>query len=119
MLYHLRSRPEIGLMHAMIVLGAGGPMVIQYWRSVEQLERFARDDRAPHHPAWRTWNRMIGYRRPQVGIWHESYQVKAGDYECLYGNMPRFGLARAAEHVPVERKGQTAAQRRGAVADAV
>jgi len=113
MLAYLRRHPEAGMLHAMLVLGASGPMVIQYWRSVEHLEGFARDAGAPHHPAWKTWSRMIGYSKPDVGIWHESYQVTAGQYECMYGNMPRFGLARAAEHVPVERKGDTAAQRRG------
>ena len=112
MLAYLRRHPEAGMLHAMLVVGASGPTVIQYWRSVEQLEAFARDARAPHHPAWKGWNRLIGYQKPHVGIWHESYQVKAGSYECLYGNMPRFGLARAAEHVPIERKGETAAERR-------
>jgi hypothetical protein len=114
MLGYLRERPEAGMLHGMLTIGAAGPMVIQYWRSVEQLEAFARDARAPHHPAWRRWNRLIGYEKPYVGIWHESYQVKAGQYECLYGNMPRFGLAKAAEHVPVGRKGESAAERRGA-----
>ena len=113
MLHHLRKHPEAGLLHAMLAFTGSGPMVIQYWRSVEQLEAFARDAGSPHHPAWKTWNRLIGYRKPDVGIWHESYQVKAGQYECMYGNMPRFGLAMAAEHVPVERMGDTAAQRRG------
>ena len=119
MLAYLRRRPELGLMHAMLVFGADGPMVVQYWRSVEQLEEFARSTAAPHHPAWKTWSRLIGYRKPHVGIWHESYQVKAGNYECLYGNMPRFGLAKAGAHVSVARKGESAPQRRGAVADTV
>jgi hypothetical protein len=118
MLRYLKQRPELGLMHAMLVFGAGGPMVIQYWRSAEQLEEFARNAGQPHHKAWKMWNKLIGYNSPKVGIWHESYQVKAGNYECLYGNMPRFGLAKAGEQVPVGQKGETAAQRRGAVADA-
>lgn len=28
-----------------------------------------------------------------VGIWHETYQVQAGRFEAVYGNMPTFGLA--------------------------
>jgi hypothetical protein len=118
MLRFLGRHPECGMLHHMIVFGRSGPMVIQYWRSVEQLEAFARSASMPHHPAWRTWSRMIGYEKPYVGIWHESYVVKAGDYESLYGNMPRFGLAKAAEHVPVARKGETAARRRGVPSDA-
>ena len=35
-----------------------------------------------------------------VGIWHETYQVANGQYECVYANMPRFGLAAAGTHEP-------------------
>jgi len=48
-----------------------------------------------------------------VGIWHETYRVHAGEYECVYGNMPRIGLAVAGEHVPVGSTGQSAARRIG------
>jgi hypothetical protein len=110
MLDYLRRRPELGLMHATLVFGAGGPMVIQYWRSREQLEQFARSAAAPHQPAWKTWNRLIGYRKPDVGIWHETYLVKAGSHESLYANMPRFGLAQAGELRPLGRGHAGAAQ---------
>ena len=116
MLRYLYQHPEQGLLGHTLAFSPNGPVVIQYWRSVEQLEAFARSTAAPHQPAWKTWNKLIGYQTPDVGIWHESYQVKAGAYECLYGNMPRIGLAAAGEHVPVARKGDTAAQRRGAAA---
>ncbi len=114
MLRHLDRHPELGLLGHTLAISPNGPLLIQYWRSVEQLEAFARAADAPHHPAWTAWNRLIGYQNPDVGIWHESYQVKAGAYECLYGNMPRYGLAAAGEHLPAGRKGETAAQRRGA-----
>src|SRR6266702_2283866 len=42
MLAYLRKHPEAGLLHAMLVIGPDGPMVIQYGRSVEQLEACAR-----------------------------------------------------------------------------
>jgi hypothetical protein len=116
MLRFLYQHPEVGLLGHLLALTPSGPVVIQYWRSAELLEAFARSAAAPHQPAWKGWNRLIGYQKPHVGIWHETYQVKAGQYECLYGNMPRFGLAKAAEHVPVARKGESAAARRGAAA---
>ena len=31
-----------------------------------------------------------------VGIWHETYRVRPGDYENVYLNMPEFGLGKAA-----------------------
>ena len=49
-----------------------------------------------------------------VGIWHETFRVRAGEYEALYGNMPVFGLAAAARHLPTARKANTAAARIGA-----
>lgn len=112
MLRVLAQRSELGLLAAEYAITPRGPMTVQYWRSVEQLEAFARDAALPHHPAWRAFNKLVG-GNGDVGIWHETYLVSAGRYEVLYGNMPRFGLARAGEHVPVARKGETAAVRRG------
>jgi hypothetical protein len=51
-----------------------------------------------------------------VGIWHETYKVRAGEYECVYVNMPRLGLAAAGEHVPIGSTGQSATKRIGVAA---
>jgi hypothetical protein len=37
-----------------------------------------------------------------------------GESESIYANMPRVGLARAGQHIPVGSTGQTAARRIGA-----
>jgi hypothetical protein len=50
-------------------------------------------------PAWAAFNRAVG-SGGDVGIWHETYRVRPGDYECIYNNMPLFGLARATTVVP-------------------
>ena len=84
--------------------------MVQYWRSVEHLERFARDSSLPHHAAWRRFNQRVSTF--DVGIWHETYLVSAGNHEAVYVNMPRFGLAAAGEHLPVAARGERAAQRR-------
>ena len=36
-----------------------------------------------------------------AGIWHETYLVRAGEYEAIYNNMPPSGLGRAGRLVPV------------------
>jgi hypothetical protein len=87
-----------------------GPILVQYWRDAERLQRFARSSLYPHLAAWRAFNREVGFTG-DVGFWHETYVIAPGGYECVYGNMPRFGLAAAGEHVPVSRKGDTAADR--------
>ncbi|WP_222869687.1 monooxygenase family protein [Roseobacter fucihabitans] len=33
-------------------------------------------------------------------VWHETYQIKAGQYEAVYSGMPPFGLGKASELVP-------------------
>ena len=65
-------------------------------------------------PAWKRFNQAVR-ASGDVGIWHETYKLRAADYECIYGNMPRVGLAAAGVHVPVGSTGQSAARRIGAV----
>jgi hypothetical protein len=115
MLRELAKDPQTGLLGAMTAFGPNGPVSVQYWRSVEQLEQFARDPQYAHRPAWKRFNKIVG-GSGDVGVWHETYQIKAGQFETIYANMPKFGLATAleAEHIPVVRKGQSAAARRGA-----
>ena len=82
-------------------------VMVQYWRSFEALERYATDPARVHRPAWTAFNRAIGSNR-DVGIWHETYRVRPGDYECVYNNMPLFGLAKATRAVPATGRRETA-----------
>jgi hypothetical protein len=85
-------------------------MMVQYWNSFEDLERYARDPQAQHLPAWRSFNRLVR-DNGSVGIFHETYRVAAADTESVYANMPFFGLAGATAAVSVTRGRQTAAAR--------
>lgn len=85
-------------------------MMMSYWRSFEDLERFARNPSDPHLAAWQQFNRAVG-NDGSVGIWHETYLIEPGHYEAIYGNMPVFGLAAATRHVPVARRGEAARER--------
>jgi hypothetical protein len=100
MLRELYADKTLGFLGAETSIGWRGVTMIQYWRSFEHLHAYAHARDAAHLPAWAAFNRSIG-SDGTVGIWHETYQVAAGGYECVYANMPRFGLAAAAEHVPV------------------
>jgi len=88
-----------------VALRASGPIMLQYWRSAKELQRFAREGPLEHLAAWRMFNHWVGFTG-DVGFWPETYVVQAGAYEAVYGNMPRFGLAVAGEHMPVGRKGR-------------
>jgi hypothetical protein len=112
MLRTLRAHPEKGLLGAQVFFTWRGVATVQYWRSFEDLETFARDKMDPHLPAWRRFNQMVG-TDGSVGIWHESYLVAAEQYECVYNNMPLFGLAEATAHVPALGQLETARRRLG------
>jgi hypothetical protein len=113
MLKALITRKELGLLHFSPWIGPRGPMIVQYWRSVEQLEDFAKEASLPHRPAWKKWNKTVG-DSGDVGIWHETYVVHDGSFEALYGNMPTFGLAAAGQPVPLTRATRGASDRRAA-----
>ena len=112
MLRELKRRPEAGLLGATQGFLSTGPVVVQYWRSFEHLERYARASDSEHLPAWRRFNRLVR-ASGDVGIWHETYRVRAGEYETIYGNMPRIGLARVGDHTALGST-STAALRSGA-----
>ncbi|GAC1358179.1 MAG: DUF4188 domain-containing protein [Herpetosiphon sp.] len=112
MLRELEAHPESGFLGGQMWVSGRSPVLIQYWRSFEQLDRFARDPRQTHLPAWRRFTRAIG-SDGSVGIWHETFLVGAGQYETIYANMPIFGLAAASSHVAVGGRQETAARRLG------
>ncbi|MFZ1129682.1 MAG: DUF4188 domain-containing protein [Terriglobales bacterium] len=112
MLSTLFKNPGKGMLGAHTWVGWREVMVVQYWKSFDALETFARAASEPHLPAWKAFNQRVG-ADGSVGIWHETYLVGAKQYECVYGNMPRFGLANAGEHVAAVGNRETARLRMG------
>ncbi len=110
MLKELYQHPEKGFLGSEFFLYWRGPALVQYWRSFEDLERFARNPDDPHMPAWQRFNREAK-SSGAVGIWHETYLVQPGAYEAIYSNMPEFGLAKATERVPAVGARETARRR--------
>jgi hypothetical protein len=78
MLKYLSERPEKGLLGYQNM----GFTVIQYWRSFEHLDAFAKNTDDPHLEAWRRYWRHVG-KSTRTGIWHETYLVRAGEYEAI------------------------------------
>lgn len=106
MVAELRAQPELGLLH--VEMWNGSPTImVQYWRSFDHLHEYARNRDAVHLPAWADFNRRIG-SNGDIGIWHETYLVPAGQYEAVYNNMPEFGLARAGKWTPASGANNTA-----------
>ena len=109
MIRELQDRPESGFLgHIMSTR-----VIVQYWRSFEHLEAYARDHNQAHWPAWVDFNRRVGKSRGDVGIWHETYLVRAGNYECVYSGMPPFGLGKASTIVDASGRRESARGRLG------
>jgi hypothetical protein len=115
MLAYLYRHPESGF------LGSSGPffslnlreiVTVQYWKSTEDLERFARQEPDLHPQAWKRFFRQ-SFKGGAVGVWHETYRVEAGAFESVYASMPLYGLARATEAVEVQGRLETMRGRLG------
>jgi hypothetical protein len=106
MIRSLEANPESGFLGAYTYLYWRGIGMTQYWRSFEDLERFARDPDDEHLPAWQRFNHND--RSPAVGIWHEAYLLEPGRYETIHRNMPPFGITAALDRVPVRSRLESA-----------
>ncbi len=104
MLKELSKHPEKGMLG--YEMSTFGGLIVQYWRSFEHLERFANDKDDVHSVAWRKYWKRVG-KDTRTGIWHETYLVRAGEYEAIYGNMAPIGLGKAAKLVTLA-EGSTA-----------
>jgi hypothetical protein len=112
MLAELARTPDLGLLHARIHFGFPNIVVVQYWRSFAHLHRYATDRDLAHLPAWKAFNQAIA-GNGDVGIWHETYLIRAGDQESVYNNMPPFGLGIAGRLVPAQGRKASAKGRLG------
>ncbi len=113
MLKELYSNPDLGLLHHEMGFGRTF-IIVQYWRSLDQLMDYAKSKDSEHLPAWKDFNNVIS-KDGSVGIWHETYAVTDGNYENIYSNMPHFGMGKAGILERVHGKRESARGRLGGV----
>lgn len=102
MLKELSIDEDSGLLGYHILLGAGGPYLVQYWSSIDKLYAYASNPAQEHRPAWAAFNRAARKAPGTLGVWHETYLIDSA--ESVYVSTKRMGLAAATEHVPVPRR---------------
>ncbi len=110
MLAELEKKPEAGLLWYRQWISYPNLMVQQYWESFDKLLAYANDKGALHSPAWGRYMRELA-GEPSLGIWHETYLVEPGRNECIYSNMPPFGLGAATALTKAEGRLAAAKQR--------
>jgi hypothetical protein len=99
-LEELERDPHLGLLGHTRHGGRRG-VIVQYWRSAEALDRVARDGTRRADDAWRAWFGSGDGTGGRAGFWHETFQVRAGDYTAAYRDVPAIGLLRAGVPAPV------------------
>ncbi|MFD1021014.1 DUF4188 domain-containing protein [Thalassobacillus hwangdonensis] len=108
MVRELLSTKGLGFLSMENFFNLRSTLMVQYWESEDDLMNYAKGEK--HLKAWRQFNRKIS-NNDSVGIYHETYLIKPDQCESIYGNMPRFGLAKALGHKPVTNHSKTARQR--------
>ncbi|MGW3242407.1 DUF4188 domain-containing protein [Streptomyces sp. NPDC001070] len=98
MLFELNKQKEHGFLGSRTWLNRT-VIVLQYWRSMDELMAYSRNTEAAHRPAWARFNRTIG-DNGAVGIYHEAYVVDPARMHTVYRNMPPFGIAKATAARP-------------------
>ena len=68
MVKELAANPESGFLGHLM----SPRVMVQYWRSFDDLEAYARSKDQEHWPAWVAFNKRVGTSRGDVGIWHET-----------------------------------------------
>lgn len=92
------NKEELGFLSMESYFGLRTTAMIQYWRSTEELLTYAKNEK--HLKAWKNFNQKVN-NNDAVGIYHETFQIKKGNYESIYANMPHYGLGKALNHIPV------------------
>ena len=73
-----------------------------------------RDD--PHLATWRNYWKRVG-KDDRAGIWHETFLVRDGEYEAVYGNTPARGLGKATRLVRLSESSRARGRIKAAPAD--
>lgn len=110
MLKELENNQDLGYLSGESWIGRNF-MMVQYWKSFEAIEKYAQSRTNAHLPAWKNFNLRIG-SSGDVGIWHESFEVTPGHYECIYYNMPKFGMGKFSSMIEATGKLASAGGRR-------
>lgn len=77
-------------------------LFLTYWKSSDDIHRFVSDKKFSHLASVGIYYRK--YRNdPNIGVWHETYEVTPGQVETLYYGMNPFGAGSFNPITPLER----------------
>jgi len=109
MLKELSTYPDSGFLGCELLLGRGGPYVVQYWSSIDKLYAYSTSPSQQHLPAWTKFNQAVRKTPGVMGVWHETFLVERA--ESIFVSTREMGLAKATELVEVGRRSDRARAR--------
>lgn len=83
----LEENPELGCLGIENYAGHTGVLSVQYWRSEEHLTNWSRSKMRTHVGPWAKLAKM-GRESSDYAFYHETFKVRAGEYETIYVNCP-------------------------------
>lgn len=99
MLRELYAHRELGFLDASSWWSGRNILTIQYWRSMDDLMRYATGKDGEHFPAWQRYLKAARSGRG-TGIWHEAYEVDPERSHMIYVNVPSMLMGKATEWKP-------------------
>jgi Domain of unknown function (DUF4188) len=111
MVQELLEDPAAGFLGGTSWVSWRKTLMVQYWRDLDSLTGYAHDPDRLHRPAWKEFNRGVRTAAGAVGIWHETFAVRAGGHESLYVDMPETGIVAATAPFSADQRGALARDR--------
>lgn len=110
MLKELYQHPGLGFLDASTWWAGRNIMTVQYWRSMDDLMRYATGKDGAHFPAWQRY--LKAATAPDApGIWHEAYEVRPERSHMVYVNTPPIMMGKATAWKPAREMPPQAVRR--------
>jgi Domain of unknown function (DUF4188) len=108
----LEEARHVGFLHQERLMGEGSGVLLQYWRSYDDLDRWAR-----HMPHMAWWRWLLENAGDDISFYHEIYQAKTAEAIYERGCRPVGAALIASTSLVTAGEGQSK-QRQQRFADA-
>jgi hypothetical protein len=100
MMRALETAHEHGLLHTRLMMTEAGPVIMQYWRTHDDLHRWSHQQ---PHARW--WQWLMQNTDADLGVYHEIYQARTA--EAIYFHCQPVGPAAFCTLEPANAEGHS------------
>lgn len=87
-------------------------LFLSYWKSSDHIQKFVTSDHFSHKSSVKEYWQKYG-RDPNIGVWHETYEIDSSKTENLYYGMAPFGVSAFTEVENITASNRTYLSRLG------